>query len=84
MDPGVKKVIDDTKDSFNYITLKEYRDSAKGQDALVIVDTNKPYLLATQYDLGPVGKTFVIDHHETDEFSLKTNILMKEHLVPVK
>ena len=72
MDPGVKKVIDDTKDYFNYITLKEYRDSAKDQDALVIVDTNKPYLLATQYDLGPVGKTFVIDHHETDEFSLKT------------
>ncbi len=71
MDPGVKKVMEDTKTKFQYITLDDYRALATLKSALIVVDTNKPYLLSTQFDMDKVGKVYVIDHHESDAYSIK-------------
>lgn len=67
LDPGVKKVIDDSKDIYPIITVEEYRDLVDRDSLLIIVDVNKDYRISVQNDLDKVGSIMIIDHHEETE-----------------
>lgn len=70
LEPGVKKIIDESRNHFHFITLEEYRELADKQSLLVVVDVNKQKLTSVQNDLDRVGTIMIIDHHQKDEFSL--------------
>ncbi len=72
LDPGVAKVIEDSKNNFQFINLEEYRKIADKNSLLITVDVNKKYLISVQEDLDKVGNIMVIDHHGEDIRSIST------------
>lgn len=70
LEPGVKKIIDESKDYFHFITLEEFRGLADRTSLLVVVDVNKQKLVSVQNDLNRVRAIMIIDHHQEDEFSI--------------
>lgn len=72
LDPGVAKVIEDSKNDFQFISLEEYRALADKNSLLVTVDVNKKYLTSVQDDLDRVGNIIIIDHHGEDVCSIST------------
>lgn len=72
LDPGVAKIIEDSKKNFQFIKLEEYRNLADKNSLLVTVDVNKKYLISVQNDLDRVGKVMIIDHHGEDVHSIST------------
>ena len=72
LDPGVSKVIEDSKGDYHFIDLEEYRALADTNSLLVTVDVNKKYLTAVQEDLDRVGSIIIIDHHGEDNLSIST------------
>lgn len=72
LDPGVAKVIEDSKNNFQFINLEEYKTLATKDSLLVTVDVNKKYLTSVQNDLDKVGKIMIVDHHGEDIQSIST------------
>lgn len=72
LDPGVAKVIEDSKNDFQFIDLEEYRTLADKNSLLVVVDVNKKYLTSVEEDLDRVGNIIIIDHHGEDVCSIST------------
>ena len=72
LEPGVKKVIDDSKEKYQFINLEEFRQITDKKSLLVTVDVNKKSLTAVANDLDNIGKVMIIDHHQEDEFSIPT------------
>lgn len=70
LEPGVKKVMDDSKKEYHFINLEEFRKKSDRGSLLVVVDVNKRYLTSVQDDLDKVGKTIIIDHHQEDKFTI--------------
>lgn len=73
IDPGVKKVIDDSKDSHNIITAEEYRNLVDENSLIIALDVNKSYLIAIHEDINKAGKVMIIDHHSEDEDTIPAN-----------
>ena len=72
LDPGVSKVIEDSKGDYHFIDLEGYRTLADTDSLLVTVDVNKKYLTSVQEDLDRVGNIIIIDHHGEDNLSIST------------
>ena len=72
LDPGVSKVIEDSKGDYHFIDLQGYRTLADTDSLLVTVDVNKKYLTSVQEDLDRVGNIIIIDHHGEDNLSIST------------
>ena len=72
LDPGVSKVIEDSKEDYHFIDLEGYRTLADTDSLLVTVDVNKKYLTSVQEDLDRVGNIIIIDHHGEDNLSIST------------
>lgn len=70
--PAIKEVIDDVKDNYNIISLDEFKMLSDKKSLLITVDVNKSYRISVKNDLGKVGKTLIIDHHQPDEFTIDT------------
>ena len=73
LDPGVKKVIDDSKEHYSIIELEEYKRLADKDSLLIIVDVNKDYRISVQKDLDKVGNIMIIDHHEETENNIQSD-----------
>lgn len=73
---GVKKVIEKVKKKVNIIESKHIEKKKSGKDLLLILDCNKPYLLQNEEVLQQFDKVIVIDHHETNQQTIKKAILI--------
>lgn len=76
---GVEKVLSEIKNKINIITtamISDYQDSNSKKNLLLILDTNKPYLLPNSEILNCFENVIVIDHHETNEQSITKGLLI--------
>ena len=74
MDPGVKKILDESREEHNIITLEEVNSLVNENSLLFVTDVNKQYLIAPKNDLNKFKNVFIIDHHEEDEFTIHNAI----------
>lgn len=73
LEAGVKKIVDENREKFNFITLEEF-EKLKDKDSLLITtDVNKKYLVAVEKYLDDFKDIIIIDHHEQDENTIKTS-----------
>ncbi len=73
MEPGVKKIIDDNKDQFDFITNEEFLKLKNSKSLLITTDVNKDYLISVTDYLDEMNSVVVIDHHAEDEHTIKTD-----------
>lgn len=71
LDPGVAKVIEESKEDYTFIDLEEYKSLADLDSLLIAVDVNKKYLTPLQDDLDKVGNIIIVDHHQETEQTME-------------
>ena len=73
---GVKKVLDKIKSKYEIKRSNSIKNKINKDSLLIIVDTNKDYLLQDK-DLLPLFKNVaVIDHHDTNNQSMKKGLVI--------
>lgn len=76
---GVQKVLAKIKNKVNIIRseeLKTYLSPNTKKNLLIVVDTNKPYLLPDSSILNDFHNIITIDHHETTEQSMNQGLMI--------
>lgn len=69
--PGVKDIIESSKDRFNIVDISEFEKIYNGQNStLIITDTNKENLIALKGMLSMFSDVIVVDHHQEDKLSI--------------
>ncbi len=71
LDPGVVKVIEESKEDYQFINLEEYKSLADLDSLLIAVDVNKKYLTSVQDDLDKIGTIIIVDHHQETEQTME-------------
>lgn len=74
LEPGVKKIIDESKFKFNIIKNDEYEKLVKKHSLLILTDVNKKDMISIGDNLEKIGKTIIIDHHSENEFTINTDL----------
>ena len=64
---AVSKVIKDLKDTVNFVESEKALKIKNGDSLLIVIDTNKDYLLQNPVLAEAFGTKIVIDHHEQGE-----------------
>lgn len=72
IEPGVKKIIDQSRKSCHFITKKEYLQQANKQSLLIVTDVNKDHMISVGDCLDRVRDIIIIDHHTEDEHTINT------------
>lgn len=70
-EPGVEKALLKLKNKLKVIKTAEIKDF--NNSVLIVVDTNKKYLLSCEKVLNKFSSIIIIDHHDTDKNTIKTN-----------
>lgn len=70
LEPGVKKALLKVKDNINVIDVKDIKDFESS--LLIIVDTNKKYLVSCYDIIDKFTNVVIIDHHDTSHDTIKT------------
>ena len=73
---GVKKVLDSLNNSFTIKRSSRIKNKITNKSLLVIVDTNKEYLLQDPTILNLFDNIVVIDHHDTNEQTIKNGLII--------
>ncbi len=68
---GVKKVLEKTRDNYTIVKSKDIKDKIVKKSLLIILDTNKEYLLQNEKLLEKFKEVLIIDHHGLGESSIK-------------
>jgi c-di-AMP phosphodiesterase-like protein len=81
--PGVKKVIDETQDKYKYINLDEFNKMKDkvSRKLLITVDVNKTYLVSINKELQYFKNIIIIDHHKSDENTIVTSDVFIDPLI---
>ncbi len=69
---GVKRIIDESHDSFTFIRKEEMANLWNEKSLLIVTDTNKKYMVSIEEELDQFQRIIIIDHHEEDEKSIQT------------
>lgn len=72
IDYGVKLIMDESRKEFPITTKEKYLQQATPNDLFILTDTNKNYLIALKDVLKESEKNVIIDHHEEDESTVKS------------
>ena len=75
LEPETRKVLESIKSNFNFIRSNDLPVYLTPRSMMVAVDANKDYLLCTKNYLSEFKNIVVIDHHKTDEHTIKTPYL---------
>lgn len=75
LEPETRKVLESIKGNFNFIRSNDLPVYLTPRSLMVAVDANKDYLLCTKKYLNEFKNIVVIDHHKTDEHTIKTPYL---------
>ena len=71
--PGeIKKLIEEIKVKHNIIRIADLDSYLTDNSLLVCVDANKEYLISVKDYLENFKNILIIDHHKTDEYTIKT------------
>ena len=73
IEKSVKKIINDFENQINIIKSSEAKELCNQNTLLVIVDTNKSYLLQSEVIFNLVKERVVIDHHNISSSSISEN-----------
>ena len=73
MEPGVKKILDESRDEYSYITNEQFLKLKDSKSLLITTDVNKDYLVSVKDYLDEMNSIIVIDHHGVDEHTIKTD-----------
>ena len=68
-------VIEDIYQDFNIINAKEAKELLTDNSLLIVLDTNKDYMVSVKDYLRSFKEIIVIDHHRMDENTIKTKYL---------
>lgn len=79
LEKETKKIIKNIKDDFEIITSKEAKKLMSDKSLMIVVDTNKEYLVPTEEYLTSFNKIFVLDHHKTDDYTINTRYLFTDN-----
>lgn len=71
---AVSKVLKELNNNFNFISSAKAAELKNGDSLLIILDTNKEYLLQTPRVDSVFNNKIVIDHHEEGEGSIKAGL----------
>lgn len=69
MDKSTSTVVGDMKNRFNVIKADEVENLKGKENLLIVLDTNKEYMISV--DSNDFDDVIVIDHHDTDERTIK-------------
>lgn len=75
LEPETRKVLESIKGNFNFIRSNDLPVYLTPRSLMIAVDANKDYLLCTKKYLNEFKNIVVIDHHKTDEHTIKTPYL---------
>ena len=73
MEPGVKKIIDENRDKYFFITNEQFLKLKDNKSLLITTDVNKDYLVSVKDYLDEMNSIVIIDHHIEDEHTIKTD-----------
>lgn len=73
---GVKKVLDSLNNTFSIKRTSKIKSKINNKSLLVIVDTNKSYLLQDPTLLPSFEKVVVIDHHDSNEQTISDGLVI--------
>lgn len=73
---GVKKALDSFKNIFIIRRSSKIRNKINNKSLLIIVDTNKEYLLQDSSLLSNFEKVVIIDHHDTNEQTINDGLII--------
>ena len=76
LEKGVKKALDDCKSLYTIKRSSHIKNKIKSKSLLIVVDTNKDYLLQDSSLLDNFEKVVVIDHHDTNEQSINDGLII--------
>ncbi len=72
IEPGVKRIIDSSRDEYNFITRNDFLEKVNNNSLLIVTDVNKINMISVGEDLDIFGHIIVIDHHLEDESTIPT------------
>ena len=75
---ATRKVIEDISNDFDIINVDTAKELITDKSLMIAVDVNKDYLVSTEEILDKFNDIFVIDHHKTDEKSIKTKYMFAD------
>lgn len=71
MNYGIKYIINNEINDINFISSVKYLKNYSKNDLFILTDVNKKNLISLDSKLLENNQTFIIDHHRTDERSVK-------------
>lgn len=81
LEPETRKILEDIYGSFEIIKASDVREHITDKSLMIAVDVNKDYLISTRPYLDEFKSILVLDHHKTDEHTIKTqDIFVDEKL----
>lgn len=75
LESATRKVIEETENEFDIIKASDIPKYITDKSLMIFVDVNKDYLISTKKYLDGFNDIMVIDHHKTDENTIKTPYL---------
>ena len=78
IEAATRKVIEEINNDFNIFNLEEAKELITDKSLMVAVDVNKTYLVSTESVLDRFSDILVIDHHKTDDKSIKTKYMFAD------
>ncbi len=75
IESATRKVIEEVNNEFVFIKASDIPSIMTDNSLMVAVDVNKDYLISTKKYLDEFKNVLVIDHHKTDEHTIKTPYL---------
>ena len=72
IESATRKVLEEVKDDFDFIDADEVKSLLTENSLMIAVDVNKDYLISVKDYLDKFNSIVIIDHHKTDENTIKT------------
>ncbi len=76
LEKGVKKILDKVGNTYNIKKSSKIKEKINDKSLLIVVDTNKGYLLQDKNALNLFKNVLVIDHHDTNQDSIKNGLVI--------
>jgi len=74
LERGVSAIIDECKDSFNFINKEEYINISNNDDLFILTDVNKKSNICLNEFIINENKVIVIDHHKEDMNTVNSSL----------
>jgi len=75
IESATRKTIEEISNNFDIIKASDVRELINDKSLMIAVDVNKDYLISTNKFIDDFNNVLVIDHHKTDEHTIKTPYL---------